>query len=112
MLFVDRKICVGCGYCIGVCPGFAITMIDGKAHIDPKKCIECGRCVKACPQDAIIAVGKSRPVSSPLRKQKPKSVESGRDKCGCSKQFNFISLGRCLGRLEADRKRRTGRTRR
>lgn len=48
-----KKLCVGCGACIGICPKEAIspTEIKGYAsiNIDTSKCIQCGLCVKFCP---------------------------------------------------------------
>ena len=52
-LEVNEQLCIGCGACVTVCDGDAITVLDRKAVIDPTKCVECGKCVKVCPYDAI-----------------------------------------------------------
>jgi len=45
--------CVGCGICKNACPGQAITLSGGKAHINPKSCIRCYCCHELCPQKAV-----------------------------------------------------------
>jgi len=52
-LEVNERRCMGCGSCVKVCDGDAITLIANKAVIDSTKCIECGKCVKICPYEAI-----------------------------------------------------------
>ncbi len=53
--YVEKKVCVGCEDCAGVCPTDAISFHKEKAVIDPDKCINCNFCVLACPQKAIKA---------------------------------------------------------
>ena len=50
---VDKKICIGCGTCVNICPVEAIKMVSGKAEIDKKICINCGSCKNVCPVEAI-----------------------------------------------------------
>lgn len=50
---VKRKKCVGCGDCIGRCPGDSISITDKKSAIDPETCIGCGECILLCPTGAI-----------------------------------------------------------
>ena len=52
-IFVESKLCVGCGDCVAVCPVDAIQIIDGKAIIDADACIDCEICIKSCTYDAI-----------------------------------------------------------
>jgi ferredoxin len=52
-LQVNDRLCVGCGNCVKVCNGDAITVLDKKAFIDAGKCVQCAKCVKVCPYDAI-----------------------------------------------------------
>ncbi|MFQ5711301.1 MAG: DUF362 domain-containing protein [Candidatus Geothermarchaeales archaeon] len=47
MTFVDKKLCVGCGFCLPYCPVNAITMRENHAHIDQEKCVECASCVRS-----------------------------------------------------------------
>jgi len=44
--------CVGCSYCLLICPVDAIGVSGGKAQIDDK-CILCDKCVYVCPVEAI-----------------------------------------------------------
>jgi len=53
-LKLDSEKCVGCGFCLNVCPRCVLEMKDGKAFIAVKDaCIECGACAKNCPFGAI-----------------------------------------------------------
>ncbi|QLH75728.1 MAG: DUF362 domain-containing protein [Methanomassiliicoccales archaeon] len=52
---VNKGRCRGCGYCVPRCPGKAIEIIDGKAHIDKGACIGCGECVVICLHQAMEA---------------------------------------------------------
>jgi len=45
--------CTGCRKCADVCPGNAITMVDGLATVDLGKCIKCYCCHELCEYDAI-----------------------------------------------------------
>ena len=46
--------CIGCGYCLGVCPGVCIDGTNIPFVIDPEKCQHCGACIDICPADAIV----------------------------------------------------------
>lgn len=50
---VKTKKCIGCGECLGRCPGNAISIVDKKSKIDPEKCIGCGECILLCPHGVI-----------------------------------------------------------
>lgn len=52
-IFIESKLCVGCGDCVAVCPVDAIRIIDGKAIIDAAACIDCEICIRSCTYDAI-----------------------------------------------------------
>lgn len=49
----DEKSCIGCGKCIEVCFGNAITIKDNVALVDENICIGCGQCSKHCPTNAM-----------------------------------------------------------
>jgi coenzyme F420 hydrogenase subunit beta len=62
-----NRLCIGCGFCAGVCPQSAISMKWGSSstwspEIDLDKCTECGLCLQVCPnslQSLKAAGGKS-----------------------------------------------------
>ena len=49
----DRKICLACAGCVGICPKMALDMYGLELQIDHEKCICCGICTKACPAGAL-----------------------------------------------------------
>jgi ferredoxin len=51
---VDRKICVGCGKCVEVCPPQALALIDNSAYLREELCEECGFCAPECSVNAIV----------------------------------------------------------
>ena len=53
---IDRKKCLRCGACVGVCPKLALELKESGVQIDRKKCISCGICEKICPVGAIEVV--------------------------------------------------------
>lgn len=56
-IFVDSKLCTGCGKCVDVCPAGVFEMIgDEKKIASPKnvsECMECHACEAQCPAGAI-----------------------------------------------------------
>lgn len=54
-IYIDPKLCDGCGECMDVCPK---DCIEGKAKyihmIDDFDCTKCGKCIEACPAEAIV----------------------------------------------------------
>ena len=54
-IYIDPKLCQGCGDCMDVCPK---DCIEGKAKyihmIDEFDCDKCGKCIEACEEGAII----------------------------------------------------------
>ncbi len=63
-IFIDPKLCKGCGKCVKGCGFGALKMVDapgankiGKiAEVDPSACRACSACVSACPFKAISEV--------------------------------------------------------
>lgn len=55
VIYIDPKLCQGCGECADVCPK---DCIEGKAKyihmIDEFDCDQCGKCIEACDAGAII----------------------------------------------------------
>lgn len=54
VVWLDKKICIGCQACVGFCPIGAMRKAD--VRIEPFKCISCGACVRACPENALELV--------------------------------------------------------
>jgi coenzyme F420-reducing hydrogenase beta subunit len=51
---LESRLCIGCGFCSGVCPESCITMTWSKSStwlpvIDVSKCNDCGLCLDVCP---------------------------------------------------------------
>lgn len=55
MLIVNKKTCVGCGFCQTFCPRDALRAW-GDLLVDNSKCDDCGACVKCCPTDSLKVV--------------------------------------------------------
>jgi len=56
MVKIDKKKCIGCGTCPGICPEVFEMGDDGKAHVKKDankkaKCME--QAIEDCPVDAI-----------------------------------------------------------
>jgi len=51
----DKKICVHCGVCTGLCPTQALSLEHPtmRVEFDPALCIACGWCIKGCPTKAM-----------------------------------------------------------
>lgn len=56
---VKRKLCTGCGTCVGICPQDALDMIvDTKSSsyiplLDRDRCTRCGLCYEVCPGHSV-----------------------------------------------------------
>lgn len=54
-IYIDPKLCSGCGECMDVCPK---DCIEGKSKyihmIDDMECDKCGKCMEVCGEEAII----------------------------------------------------------
>lgn len=49
--------CVGCGFCVKICPQGAISGVIKERHlIDKDKCVKCGVCREVCRLEAIVVV--------------------------------------------------------
>lgn len=51
-VILEDERCIGCTYCLKVCPTEAIRIKDGKASIIGERCIDCGECIRICPNHA------------------------------------------------------------
>ena len=53
-LDLDAEKCIGCGFCLVVCPQRVLAMTDGRVGIiDRDACMECGACAVNCPVEAV-----------------------------------------------------------
>ena len=49
----DRKVCLACAGCVGICPKMALDTYGLDLQIDHEKCIKCGICTRSCPVGAL-----------------------------------------------------------
>lgn len=54
----DSGKCTGCGSCVKVCPGKALSMRDGKPVLDKDACTLCGKCENFCPAGLREIIGR------------------------------------------------------
>jgi ferredoxin len=64
MIKVDRRLCLRCSGCVGVCPRSALKLTEHGIECDADKCIECGICVSFCPVGALSLPSRKSSVSS------------------------------------------------
>jgi len=50
---IDRDLCTGCGLCVGACPAYTLSLVEGRASVTGHKCIGCDHCVAICPEGAV-----------------------------------------------------------
>jgi len=50
---IDIERCVGCGYCVVICPAKALKLVKGKALVNTDACASEGKCIAVCPTKAI-----------------------------------------------------------
>ena len=57
-IWYNKKICIGCGECIKVCPTGNIARGEDGLVIDFSSCNNCGKCAEACCSRALSTVGR------------------------------------------------------
>ncbi|MCX6776518.1 MAG: 4Fe-4S binding protein [Candidatus Micrarchaeota archaeon] len=51
---INKKICIGCGTCVAVCPAGVFEIRNDKSEVvNPSACVGCKSCVLNCPEGAI-----------------------------------------------------------
>ncbi|MBN2005262.1 MAG: 4Fe-4S binding protein [Anaerolineae bacterium] len=55
-VWLDVARCTGCGACVEICPGGALTLVENKACLNDALCRGCEACVQACPVGALQPV--------------------------------------------------------
>ena len=58
--------CLGCGDCVGVCPGEAIGLTDNGLILDRSRCVACLQCTEVCPSGALSPAARSTTSSALL----------------------------------------------
>ncbi|MFC2143833.1 4Fe-4S binding protein [Candidatus Aenigmatarchaeota archaeon] len=56
MIKTDKRKCLRCSACVGVCPHTALTLKEHGIECDKEKCVSCGLCESFCPMGAISMV--------------------------------------------------------
>lgn len=76
-LILNRTLCLGCGFCVDLCPKEALTVSPaslakgrliekGEVDLDKERCVFCGICVVLCPATALRLIGEGgEPISLP-----------------------------------------------
>ena len=57
----DMNACANCGRCGELCPGKAISVINGARIVDTGLCVGCGLCEFHCPADAVELIEAREP---------------------------------------------------
>ena len=54
VISVNKELCIGCGKCVLKCPGGALAIVNGKAHVvSDSFCDGLGKCIGRCPTGAL-----------------------------------------------------------
>ena len=53
MIDADKRLCLRCSGCVGVCPEAALTLREHGIECDPERCIRCRICIDFCPAAAL-----------------------------------------------------------
>lgn len=89
MVRVRGDLCTGCGTCVEVCPGGAVTLANQKAAVDADRCTGCGLCIEACLTGAILAL-------APLAQRRPATGYPSRPALGSRNPPMWLTAGRAF----------------
>jgi pyruvate formate lyase activating enzyme len=58
ILMYNARLCVGCQLCVGQCPNYVHSFVDGLHQVDFERCEACGECLKTCMSEALTLHGR------------------------------------------------------
>lgn len=89
-VFSQKKLCIGCGQCVKICPQQAITLNEEKkACIDTAKCIGCFECITVC-QPKAIAIDWATQLPAFMERMTEYAYGAAHDKAGRICYLNFV----------------------
>lgn len=78
----NRAKCIGCGYCVEVCPAQVLTRTDKGIVTDPSACILCGECAAVCPSRAMELSGKEYSIDALMEEIEKETIFMDRSEGG------------------------------
>ena len=101
---IDEETCIGCTFCIQVCPVDAIVGASKKLHtVIASECTGCELCIAPCPVDCIIITPLKKRVGDPYIASN-KDLKNGNKFEKKSADHLLIRYERRIRRLEREKK--------